>query len=69
LSQGVGDIREWMGKLYGQAFAAVYVPPQQPVAVHIEQELSIDYKPHGRKVISDNPTTFYPVHSTQAALD
>jgi len=69
LSQGVGDIREWMGKLYGQAFAAVYVPPQQPVAVHIEQELAIDYEPHGRKVVSDNPTTFYPVHSTQAALD
>jgi len=67
LSQGVGDIREWMGKLYGQAFAAVYVPPQQPVAVHIEQELAIDYEPHGRKVVSDNP--IYPVYSTAAALD
>jgi len=67
LSQGVGDIREWMGKLYGQAFAAVYVPPQQPVAVHIEQELAIDYEPYGRKLISDHPID--PVHFPQAALD
>jgi len=69
LSQGVGDIRQWMDKLYGQAFAAVYVPPQQPVAVHIEQELAIDYEPHGRKVVSDNENPFYPPHATQAALD
>jgi len=67
LSQGVGDIREWMGKLYGQAFAAVYVPPQQAVAVHIEQELAIDYEPHGRKVVADEP--LYPHHLRQAALD
>jgi len=67
LSQGVGDIREWMGKLYGQAFAAVYVPPQQAVAVHIEQELAIDYEPHGRKVVAGEPID--PIHSRQAALD
>ena len=39
-----------MNKLYGQAFAAVYVPPGAQVAVHIEQPLNIDYDAKGRRV-------------------
>lgn len=50
LSGGVEDIRNWMNKLYGQAFAAVYVQPGAKVAVHIDTELAIDYDPSGRKV-------------------
>jgi len=68
LSQGAADISAWMGKLYGQAFAAVYVPPQQAVTVHIEQELAIDFEPHGRKVVHED-FRGYPAYSTQAALD
>lgn len=50
LASGVQDLSQWVNKLYGQAFAAVYVPPGAPVAVHLEQPLEIDYETHGRKV-------------------
>ncbi|SFY33917.1 integrating conjugative element protein, PFL_4705 family [Azotobacter vinelandii] len=50
LSGGVSDIREWVNKLYGEAFAAVYVQPGAKVAVHLTQQLAIDYELKGRKV-------------------
>ncbi|MFJ4346344.1 TIGR03752 family integrating conjugative element protein [Pseudomonas sp. NPDC089401] len=50
LSSGVQDMSQWVNKLYGQAFAAVYVEPGAKVAVHIEQPLTLDYDPSGRKV-------------------
>jgi integrating conjugative element protein (TIGR03752 family) len=59
LAGGVRDISTWVNKLYGQAFAAIYVPPHAEIAVHIDREISIDYEPHGRKVNyhADNKTT------------
>lgn len=50
LTGGVNDVRSWVNRLYGQAFAAVYVPPHADIAVHIDREIRIDYEPHGRKV-------------------
>ncbi|GHU29617.1 integrating conjugative element protein [Betaproteobacteria bacterium] len=50
LAGGVRDMADWVNKLYGQAFAAIYVPPGAKVAVHLEQALNIDYDPEGRKV-------------------
>lgn len=50
LQGGVKDISSWMNKLYGQAFAAVYVQPGAKVAVHLDQEIGIDYDDSGRKV-------------------
>ncbi|MCU7247296.1 TIGR03752 family integrating conjugative element protein [Pseudomonas koreensis] len=50
LSSGVKDISQWVSKLYGQAFAAVYVEPGAQVSVHIEQPLTLDYDAEGRKV-------------------
>ncbi|WP_288357107.1 TIGR03752 family integrating conjugative element protein [uncultured Pseudomonas sp.] len=50
LNQGVSDISSWVNKLYGQAFAAVYVQPGAKVAIHLDQELDIDYELKGRKV-------------------
>ncbi|TKK04377.1 TIGR03752 family integrating conjugative element protein [Pseudomonas fluorescens] len=50
LSGGVSDIREWVNKLYGEAFAAVYVPPATQVALHLDHEITIDYEPKGRSV-------------------
>ncbi|MDQ0668234.1 TIGR03752 family integrating conjugative element protein [Pseudomonas sp. W2I6] len=49
-SGGVSDIREWVNKLYGEAFAAVYVPPAAQVALHLDHEITIDYEPKGRSV-------------------
>ncbi|WP_428942905.1 TIGR03752 family integrating conjugative element protein [Xanthomonas oryzae pv. oryzicola] len=50
LAGGVQDMSQWVNKLYGQAFAAVYVPPGAKVAIHLEQPLQIDRDIHGRKV-------------------
>jgi integrating conjugative element protein (TIGR03752 family) len=50
LASGVQDMSQWVNKLYGQAFAAIYVPPGGRVAVHLEEALAIDYDPQGRKV-------------------
>ena len=50
LASGVQDISQWVSKLYGQAFAAVYVEPGARVAVHIEHPLTLDYDTDGRKV-------------------
>lgn len=50
IGQGVNDISSWVNKLYGQAFAAVYVQPGAKVAVHLDQQLAIDYELKGRKV-------------------
>ncbi len=50
LAGGVQDMSQWVNKLYGQAFAAVYVKPGAQVAVHLEQPLAIDYAPKGRRV-------------------
>lgn len=53
LAGGVSDVREWVQERFGQTFDAVYVPPGQPVAIHIERELPIDYETQGRKVRYD----------------
>ncbi len=50
LAGGVRDMSEWVNKLYGQAFAAIYVQPGAQVAVHLEQPLTIDYDAKGRRV-------------------
>lgn len=50
LAGGVEQMSQWVNKLYGQAFAAVYVPPGARVAVHIVRPIDIDYNPHGRRV-------------------
>jgi integrating conjugative element protein (TIGR03752 family) len=50
LGSGVRDMADWVNKLYGQAFAAVYVQPGAKVAVHLEQPLDIDYDAKGRRV-------------------
>lgn len=50
LAGGVQEMSQWVNKLYGQAFAAVYVEPGAKVAVHIDEPLTIDYDPKGRRV-------------------
>lgn len=50
LAGGVRDMAEWVNKLYGQAFAAIYVQPGAKVAIHLDKPLAIDHDPEGRKV-------------------
>ncbi|ANF70981.1 integrating conjugative element protein [[Haemophilus] ducreyi] len=50
LGSGLKDTADWFRQRYGQTFDAVYVPPGQEVAVHINKEIKIDYSTGGRKV-------------------
>ena len=50
LAGGLKETTDWFRQRYGQNFDAIYVPPGQSVAVHVTQELKIDYNPSGRKV-------------------
>lgn len=47
---GLKETQDWFAKRYGQTFDAVYVPPGQPLAIHITEELDIDYDANARKV-------------------
>lgn len=61
IGQGVSDISSWVNKLYGQAFAAVYVQPGAKVAIHLDQQLAIDYELNGRKVDYTSGADHVPV--------
>lgn len=50
LAGGVEQMSQWVNKLYGQAFAAIYVQPGAKVAVHLDHPINIDYEPKGRRV-------------------
>ena len=50
LAGGVQEMSQWVNKLYGQAFAAIYVPSGAKVAVHLDHPLNIDYDAKGRRV-------------------
>ncbi len=50
LAGGVQEMSQWVNKLYGQAFAPIYVQPGAKVAVHLDHPLNIDYDAKGRRV-------------------
>lgn len=53
MASGVNDMSRWVNRLYGEAFASIFVPPGQDVAIHIDRELQIDYETQGRRVHYD----------------
>lgn len=60
LAGGVQEMSQWVNKLYGQAFAAIYVRPGARVAVHLEHPINVDYDAHGRRVNFRNGGTDAP---------
>ena len=50
LGGGLKETADWFRQRYGQTFDAVYVPPGREVAVHIDQQINIDYDRMSRKV-------------------
>lgn len=50
LSGGASAISEWLQERQQQTFDVVYVDTGSNVAVHIDAELPINYKPNGRKL-------------------
>lgn len=50
LSGGLNETAQWVRERFGQMFDAIYIPPGKKLAVHITQELAIDYNEGARKV-------------------
>ncbi len=50
VSEGLNQITDWIGARQANSFDAIYIPPGEELAIHITQELKIDYDPNGRKV-------------------
>jgi integrating conjugative element protein (TIGR03752 family) len=50
ISDGIDEVSDWLDARQANSFDAIYVPPGTPLAIHITEELKIDYDPEGRKV-------------------
>lgn len=50
VEQALSEIGNWLDNRQQSSFDAVYVPAGQPVAIHIEKMIEIDYDNIGRKV-------------------
>lgn len=50
ISSGLNEVTDWLDARQQDSFDAVYIPPGTKLAVHITEELKIDYDPKGRKV-------------------
>ncbi|PJG82782.1 TIGR03752 family integrating conjugative element protein [Caviibacterium pharyngocola] len=50
LGGGLRETADWVRQRFGQTFDAIYVPPGHNVAIHISQQIAIDYDTGNRKV-------------------
>ena len=48
--QALSEVSEWLTERQQSIFDAVYIPAGQPVAIHVEKPILIDYETDGRKV-------------------
>ncbi|MFV0277015.1 MAG: TIGR03752 family integrating conjugative element protein [Parahaliea sp.] len=49
LADGSREVASWLDARQSQQFDAVYVPPGATVAIHITEQIDIDYDPAGRR--------------------
>ena len=49
MSESANEVADWLDERQSQHFDAIYVPPGNKVAIHITEEISIDYDTMGRK--------------------
>ena len=57
LSGAAREVARWLRERQAQEYDAVYVPPGARVAVHVDEELGIDYDPAGRLVRHEDAAT------------
>lgn len=50
ISSGLNEVTDWLDARQQDSFDAIYIPPGTELAIHITEELKIDYDPKGRKV-------------------
>ena len=49
ISDTTAEVTAWLDQRQSQQFDAVYVPPGASVAIHVIEQIEIDYNPQGRK--------------------
>ena len=49
IADGSMEVARWLDERQAQQFDAIYVPPGADIAMHITEQIEIDYDPHGRK--------------------
>lgn len=49
VSGGINNASKWSSERQQSAFDAIYVPPASRLTVHLEQEITINFNPNGRK--------------------
>jgi integrating conjugative element protein (TIGR03752 family) len=49
-AEGINEVGDWLDARRASSFDAIYVPPGTQLAIHVNEELKIDYDPEGRKV-------------------
>lgn len=49
VSDGTQEVANWLDQRQSQQFDAIYVAPGEAVAIHINEQIAIDYDPQGRK--------------------
>lgn len=50
VSESLNEVTDWLDQRQQNSFDAIYIPPGTKLAVHVSEELKIDYDPEGRKV-------------------
>ena len=48
--ESLTEVSQWLNDRQLNSFDAIYIPAGQRVAIHIEEPISIDYDPSGRKI-------------------
>ena len=49
IADGSMEVARWLDERQAQQFDAIYVPPGADIAMHITEQINIDYDPTGRK--------------------
>ncbi|MFT6957707.1 MAG: integrating conjugative element protein (TIGR03752 family) [Halieaceae bacterium] len=49
IADGSMEVARWLDERQAQQFDAIYVPPGADIAMHITEQIEIDYDPNGRK--------------------
>jgi len=57
LAGGAGETKDWLESRLGQIFDAVYAPPGQKVAIHLETQINLDQDAQGRRIDYSTQTT------------
>ncbi len=57
LAGGASETKDWLESRLGQIFDAVYAPPGQKVAIHLETQINLDQDAQGRRIDYSTQTT------------